>query len=123
MRTNFYARLVAMCSAHAVAVVIAGVIAGLLASFYVVQNFRMDSNSDSLFSPEIEFRQRQIEFEAAFPQRTDLTLAVVDGVTPERAVEAATALTAALAKRKDLFPVVRDRADTEFFTHNGLLFL
>lgn len=123
MRTDFYARLVAKCCGHAGAVVTAGVFAGLLASIYVVQNFQMDSNSENLFSPEIEFRQRQAEFDAAFPQRTHLTLAVIDGITPERTTEAANALTAALASRKDLFPIVRDRAGSEFFTHNGLLFL
>src|ERR1044071_6152084 len=123
MRTDFYARLVAKCCGHAWAVVAAGVVAGLLACVYVVQHFQMDSNSENLFSPQIEFRQRQAEFDAAFPQRTHLTLAVIDGVTPERATEAAKALTTALAARKDLFPVVRDRAGSDFFTHNGLLFL
>lgn len=123
MRTDFYARLVAICCARATAVVVAGAIAGLIACVYVVQNFQMDSNSENLFSPDIEWRQRQAEFEAAFPQRIDLTLAVIDGVTPERTVEAATALTTALAARKDLFRSVRDRAGSDFFTHNGLLFL
>jgi hopanoid biosynthesis associated RND transporter like protein HpnN len=123
MRTDFYARLVAACCRHAAAVVVAGAIAGLIACVYVVQNFQMDSNSENLFSPDIGWRQRQAEFEAAFPQRIDLTLAVIDGVTPERTVEAATTLTAALAARKDLFRSVRDRADSDFFTHNGLLFL
>ena len=123
MRTDFYARLVAICCRHAAAVVVAGALASLLACIYVFQNFQMDSNSENLFSPEIDWRQRQVEFETAFPQRIDLMLAVIDGATPERTAEAANALTAALAARKDLFPAVRDRAGSEFFTHNGLLFL
>ena len=123
MRTDFYARLVAICCRRATAVVVAGAIAGLLACIYVVQNFQMDSNSENLFSPDIDWRQRQSEFETAFPQRIDLMLAVIDGATPERTAEAAKALTAALAARKDLFPAVRDRAGSDFFTHNGLLFL
>jgi hypothetical protein len=123
MRTDFYARLVAICCYHAATVVVAGAVACLLASIYVFQNFQMDSNSENLFSPDIEWRQRQAEFDAAFPQRVDLTLAVIDGATPERTAEAATALTAALAARKDLFPAVRDQGGSDFFTHNGLLFL
>ena len=123
MWTDFYARLVAICCRHATAVVVAGAIAGVLAGIYVSQNFQMDSNSENLFSPDIDWRRRQAEFETAFPQRMDLTLAVIDGATPERTVEAANALTAALSARKDLFPAVRDRAGSEFFTHNGLLFL
>ena len=84
MRTDFYARLVAICCRHAPTVVVAGAIVGLLASIYVFQNFQMDSNSENLFSPDIAWRQRQAEFEAAFPQRIDLMLAVIDGATPER---------------------------------------
>ena len=125
MWIDFYARLVAVCCrrAVAVAVVVAGTIAGVLAGIYVVQNFQMDSNSQNLFSPDVDWRRRQAEFDAAFPQRTGLILAVVDGATPERTAEAASALTAALAARKDLFPTVRDLAGSDFFTHNGLLFL
>jgi hopanoid biosynthesis associated RND transporter like protein HpnN len=123
MRTDFYARLVAICSRHAMAVVVFGAIVGLLACVYVFQNFQMDSDSENLFSPDSDWRQRQAEFDAAFPQRVDLTLAVIDGATPELAAEAAKALTAALSTHKDLFPAVRDRAGSDFFTHNGLLFL
>ena len=123
MRTNFYARLVAIFLRHATAVVVSCAIAGLLACVYVFQNFQMDSNSENLFSPDSDWRVRQAEFDAAFPQRVDLTLAVIDGATPERASEAAKALTATLVAHKDLFPAVRDRAGSDFFTHNGLLFL
>ena len=125
MWTDFYARLVAISCRRAIAlaVVVVGTIAGGLAGIYVVQNFRMDSNSQDLFSPDVDWRRHQAEFDAAFPQRTGLILAVIDGATPERTSEAATALTAALAARKDLFPTVRDQAGNDFFTHNGLLFL
>src|SRR5262245_13648506 len=121
MWTDFYARLVWICSRRAVAlaVVVAGTIAGALASIHVVQNFRMDSNSQNLFSPDVDWRRRQAEFDKAFPQRTGLILAVIDGATPERASEAATALTGALAARKDLFPTVRTQAGSHLFTHNG----
>src|SRR5262245_10537369 len=125
MWTDFYSRLVAICSRRAVALamVVAGTIASGLASIYVVHHFQMDSNSQNLFSPDVDWRRRQAEFDRAFPQRTGLILAVIDGATPERTAEAATALTAALAARKDLFPTVRDQAGSDFFTHNGLLFL
>jgi len=125
MWIDFYARLVALCCrrAAAVALVAGGTVAGVLAGIHVVQNFQMDSNSQNLFSPDVDWRRRQAEFDAAFPQRTSLILAVIDAATPERAAEAATALTTGLAARKDLFPTVRDLAGSEFFTHNGLLFL
>lgn len=50
MRTNFYARLVAICCRRAAAVVIAGAIAGLLACVYVSQNFQMDSDGKSFLA-------------------------------------------------------------------------
>src|SRR5882672_2662884 len=64
-----------------------------------------------------------MEFDAAFPQRGSLTLIVIDGVTPERATEAADALKSALAERKELFPTVRDIQGDAFFAHDSLLLL
>jgi hypothetical protein len=45
MRTDFYARLVAICCRRATAVVVAGAIAGLLACI-CLQNFQMDATAD-----------------------------------------------------------------------------
>jgi hypothetical protein len=54
--------------------------------------FRDGQQRRNLFSPDVAWRQRQAEFDKAFPQRDRLTVIVIDGATPERAQEAAVAL-------------------------------
>jgi hopanoid biosynthesis associated RND transporter like protein HpnN len=83
----------------------------------------MDSNASNLISKDVPWRRNSLAFDAAFPQRDNLTVVVIDGVTPERAQEAALALDSALAARKALFPVVRDLQGSHFFARNGLLYL
>jgi hypothetical protein len=122
MRTRFFELLVHDCCRFAKTVVVASLVAAVGAGFYVSRSFEMDSNSENLISPDLPWRQRTAEFDAAFPQRNNLTLVVIDGATPERAQEAAASLKAALAMHKDEIPVMRDIQGDPYFTHNGLLF-
>jgi uncharacterized protein len=98
-------------------------LAAAAASFYVSKHFDMDSRSEDLISANVPWRQREAAFDRAFPQRNNLTLVVIDGVTPERTQEAAAALRKALMQRPDIFPVVRDIQGEPFFAKNGLLYL
>ncbi|HXJ01760.1 MAG TPA: MMPL family transporter [Micropepsaceae bacterium] len=123
MWTRFLERLVTFCVRHAFGVIVAGVLLGVGAAYYTSQNFAMDSNANNLISKDVPWRRNSLAFDAAFPQQDNLTLVVIDGVTPERAQEAAVALESALATRKALFPVVRDLQGSSFFAHNGLLYL
>jgi len=123
MASSFFAGLVRFCCRHAAVTVIAGLLLALGASFYVTRHFEMDSNSENLISSRVDWRQREIVFDATFPLRLNLILAVIDGATPERAQEAATALATELRKRESLFPTVRDLQGSNFFAHEGLLFL
>ena len=123
MQTVFFENLVRFCCRHAKSVLAASVIVALACGLYVARNFEMDSNSENLLSPDLSWRQHQAEFDAAFPQRNNLTLVVIDALTPERTLEAANALEKALAGRKDLFPVLRDIQGESFFAKNGLLYL
>lgn len=118
-----FAQLVRFCCRHAAATVLAGLILAVGAAYYVSQHFEMDNNSEDLISPSVDWRQRQIAFDKAFPQRSALILVVIDGATPERATEAAAKLKVALGEYHELFPSVRDIQGSDFFAHNGLLFL
>ncbi|HYK79367.1 MAG TPA: MMPL family transporter, partial [Micropepsaceae bacterium] len=115
--------LVRICCRHARAVVLASILAAMGAGFYVSKNFEMDSNAEDLISAEVPWRQYQAEFDRAFPQRNNLTVVVIDGVTPERTQQAAAALEKALAGQPKQFPIVRDIQGDAFFAKNGLLFL
>jgi uncharacterized protein len=121
--TTTFELLVRICCRHASAVVVASILAAAAAGFYVSKNFEMDSNAEDLISAEVPWRQNQAEFDRAFPQRNNLTVVVIDGVTPERTQQAAAALEKALAGQPKQFPIVRDIQGDAFFAKNGLLFL
>ena len=71
----------------------------VLALVYTTQHFSMSTDTEALISPNVPWRQNQAAMDAAFPQKTDTTLVVVDGATPELAEAGAARLTAALEKR------------------------
>ena len=83
----------------------------------------MTADTAKLISPKLEWRQRELVFETAFPQLQNLTMVVVDGATPELADDAAQRLAAALQERPDLFQTVRRPDGGPFFERNGLLLL
>jgi hopanoid biosynthesis associated RND transporter like protein HpnN len=116
-------RLVAVCCRHAIAVVIlfAVLTAGALA--LVANNFAMNTDSSQLINAEVAWRMRQAQYDATFPQNTNLILVVIDGKTPELAESAAARLTARLQARPELFTTVRRPDGGAFFNQNGLLFL
>jgi hopanoid biosynthesis associated RND transporter like protein HpnN len=95
----------------------------LAALAFIAQNFAMTADTSQLISQRLEWRQRELAFEAAFPQFNNLTMVVVDGATPELADDAARRLAAALKERQDLFQSVRWPDGGPFFEREGLLFL
>src|SRR6185437_10187094 len=119
----FSARVVRFCSRHALAVVAICVIVCSAAAFYALTHFAMDNNSEDLLSTSLSWRQTELAYDAAFPQENNLTLVTIDGVTAERAEQAAAALTAALKAEPQSFVSVRRPDGGAFFAHNGLLFL
>jgi hopanoid biosynthesis associated RND transporter like protein HpnN len=90
---------------------------------YTARNFAISTDISNLISPHIEWRQREIAMEKAFPARAHTILAVVDAPTPELASLAADRLTERLTENPDLFPQVRRPDGGEFFEKNALLFL
>jgi len=93
------------------------------AVFYTATHFAMDTNSETLISPNLPWRQQEVRFDKLFPQRNNLILVVIDGATAERANGAADTLAAKLSENKSLFPAVRRPDGGPFFERNGLLFL
>src|SRR5262249_15592683 len=79
-------------------------------------------DSKKLMSDSLPWRQQEAMIDRAFPERINRILAVIDGATPEAADHAAEALVKELAPRSDVFHTV-ERADSEFFERNGILFL
>ena len=61
---------------------------------YTARNFNINTDISNLISPHIDWRQREIALEKAFPARVHTILAVVNAPPPELASLAADRLTA-----------------------------
>ena len=119
--TSVIVRIVGFCTQHAWQVVAVGVLVALAATLYSVGNFAINSDMNALLSPNLDWRKRDIAFEQAFNQ-SNVTLVVVEAPTPELTAEATTALTDALAERKDHFRDVAQLGGGDFFERHALLF-
>ncbi len=118
----FIETVVSLCCRHARAVVAAFVLAALAAGVYTAQHFTMDTDSEKLISPDLDWRKREARFDTLFPQQSNLILVVIDGATPELAGRAQALLDGQLSAQKKLFPIVRQPGGGPFFLQNGLLF-
>jgi uncharacterized protein len=121
------AKLAQLCiewtSQHPLKVIVAFVILTFASGLYVVRHFSINTDVNALISADLPWRQRELAYEAAFPQSTQGILAVVDAPTPELAGAAATALANQLSRNDGLFRSVEEIGGGKFFEGNGLLFL
>jgi hopanoid biosynthesis associated RND transporter like protein HpnN len=122
-RASLIGRVVAASTRHPLIVLLLAVVLTGAALVYTAQHFAMTANTAELISTKLEWRQRELAFEAAFPQLENLTMVVVDGATPELAAAAARRLAAALLEKPSLFRTVRRPDGGAFFDRNGLLLL
>jgi uncharacterized protein len=122
MLTTIVARIVAACCRHAKLVLLVAVIASAVAAYYSATHFAINTDASKLISTKLPWRQREAEYNNAFPQSNDLILAVVDGQTPERAQAAAAALVDQLTPRRKYFEFVRLPPEEAFYGREGLLF-
>ncbi len=115
-------RVVFACARHPwrVLVVAAALTAG--AFVYSAKHIAIDSDSTRLIAADVSWRQRELAFDAAFPQRSDLIAVVVDGATPELAERATAALSQRLSGQSGLFRSVVRPDGGPFFDRAGLLF-
>ncbi|MDB5923892.1 MAG: hopanoid biosynthesis-associated transporter HpnN [Betaproteobacteria bacterium] len=120
---NAIGRVVAFCSRYARPVIALWMIGFAFALTYVATHFAINTDTSQLISADLAWRQREIAFDKAFPQRSDLIAIVIDGETPEIAERAAATLTKRLAADTANFKHVWRPDGGEFFERNGLLFL
>ena len=119
---SFLARLVALCVARPLLVLVAAIILCTATTRYVVDHFAMTTDTDALLSHQLPWRKRQSAFEAAFPQKGSDLVVVVDGTTPELSEEAAARLTASLRVETPYFHSIDEPDAGPFWAHNALLF-
>ena len=115
-------RVVSWCAGHAWLVVAFAAALGVFASVYAARHIAIDTNTATLISPDLPWRQREIDFAKTFPQRVAVIAVVVDGATPELAEHATTALAQRLAADKTAIVALRRPDGGPFFNRAGLLF-
>src|SRR5271156_4611373 len=123
MGASIIVRIVGFSSRYSGLIVLATLLLAFAAGDYVRGHFAMNSRTEELISPQTQWRQREAIYDKQFPQQSGLIVAVIDGVTPERADAAAHNLATALSADKALLPSVRQPDDGKFFTHDGLMLL
>jgi hopanoid biosynthesis associated RND transporter like protein HpnN len=120
--TSIVVSIVRTCTRFATLVVVLALLLATGASYYAARNFAINTDINTLISPDLDWRQRDIQFEQAF-DRERLILAVIEAPTPELANAAAKALATKLAGDTKNFESVQPLGSGEFFEKNGLLFL
>jgi uncharacterized protein len=114
-------RAIGFCTKHAVLVIVASILLGIVSSWYAVTHFRMTTDINQLISPNISWRQREAEMEKAFPH-FELIVAAINAPTQELVEAAANALAQRLSQQKDLFRSIDQPRGGKFFGQHGLLF-
>ncbi|MGS0647321.1 MMPL family transporter [Komagataeibacter melomenusus] len=116
-------RLVAVCSRHAIAVVLAFavLIAGATYASYALLGVTTDT--DQMFSSSLDWKKRSDEMGRLFPQKQDQLVAVIDAALPEEAQQTALGLAAKLRGDHANFNYVTTPQTDPYLVRNGLMFL
>jgi hopanoid biosynthesis associated RND transporter like protein HpnN len=120
--TSIVVSIVRACTRFALPVVIFSLLLAVGSGYYAARNFAINTDINKLISPNLDWRQRDQQFEQAF-DRERLILAVVEAPTPELTSSAAKALAEKLSTDKKNFEAVTALGSGEFFEKNGLLYL
>src|SRR5262245_50957746 len=121
--TAAISRLVQLSIHYPWMVIVAFVLITALSASFFMRNVVISTDSKELMSSSLPWRQQEVMLDAAFPQRINRILAVIDAATPEAADDAADALVKDLSPRSDVVRSVERIDGGEFFERNGILYL
>ena len=114
--------VVGVCTRFPWPIIVLALVAAASAAVYSARHFAINTDVNKLISRELDWRQREAEFEKAFPGHFGSTLVVIDAPTAEYASRAAAELGTKLKAQPQLFRSVNDIGGSEFFARNGLLY-
>jgi uncharacterized protein len=120
--TSIVVSIVKGCTRFATITVLIALVLAIAAGFYTARNFEINTDINTLISPDLDWRKRDNQFDQAF-DRDRTILAVVEAPTPELASAASAALVQKLSGDTQHFESVQPLGSGEFFEKNGLLFL
>jgi hopanoid biosynthesis associated RND transporter like protein HpnN len=117
------ARLVDSSRKYAVAVIVFFALLTAAAGFYAGSHFSINTDVTDLIDAKAPWRQREIAFSAAFPQRDDLLVVVIDSKDGVGSDIVAEKLSLAMQARKDLFHQAQRPETNSYFSRYGLMLL
>jgi hopanoid biosynthesis associated RND transporter like protein HpnN len=120
--TSIVVSIVKACTRFASLTVLVALILAIAAGFYTARHFSINTDINTLISPNLDWRKRDNQFEQAF-DRDRTILAVVEAPTPELTSAASAALAQKLSGDARHFESLQPLGSGEFFEKNGLLFL
>ncbi len=120
---SLLASIVDACRRHALAIVVVALLSTVALAAYVAKNITINTDINQLLSDDLGWRKREKELEAAFPQKVDNLVVVIDGQTGDKADAAAAALADRISSMPELFSLVSRPDALPFFRTNGLLYL
>lgn len=122
MLTSLVVRIVRFSAKHAYPVIFASLLLVVASCVYVAKHFAINTDISSLIDSNTPAAERGREIDRAFPQKADITLAVVQAPAVEFADRAAAELAEKLSTETDVFRSVSRPGSGEFFARNALLF-
>ncbi len=115
--------LAAWCGARPRLVAIAALLVAALGVLTIRADLGVSTDTGTLFSASLPWKQRQNALRDAFPQTKNILAVVIDAAVPEEADATADALAASLRTDKVHFTAIMQPAASPFLQRNGLLYL
>jgi uncharacterized protein len=120
--TSTIVSIVKGCTRFATLTLLLALALAIGAGFYTAKHFSINTDINTLISPNLDWRQRDQQFDRAF-DRDSTILAVVEAPTPELTKSAAGALEQKLKGDTKNFQSLQPLGSGEFFDKSGLMFL
>ena len=120
---NFLSSWIGMVERFRVAIILLIILGAVFSLHYTANNLGMNTNTQDMLSPELEWRLLDTEMDETFPQYVDNILIVIEAQTPDEATDAGRLLYKHLSKETDLFKTIYYPAELEFFKTSSLLYL
>jgi uncharacterized protein len=115
-------RIVSAAERFAPGVVVLYFLLTILLLYYTANNLGINTNTEEMLDENLHFRRVYQKYNEVFPEYDGNILIVVDGITAERAYEAASTLTDHLRNKTDLFETVYMPGGGDFFKKHAFLY-
>ncbi len=104
-------------------ILLVGLVFTLVSAIYSVRNLGVITDTSVMLSKDLDYLKVYRHFKRDFPHSYNQIVIVIEGLTPDLAIDARDRLAAALREMPQMFPWVYLPGDDTFFKKNGLLFL